>query len=51
MTQTMMKRVEGMKQLALELSKGNGSWESYCGYLINEELYGFINMTEELMID
>jgi hypothetical protein len=50
MTNTMMERLESMKQFAQELMNGSITWEDQCGYSINEELSPFIILTEELHI-
>jgi hypothetical protein len=46
---TMEMRVAAMHELEEELLKG-GQWEDYAGYSLNEELWPFMNLTEELKI-
>lgn len=46
MSKSMSIRLEEMKKLVMDLESG-ASWETCCGYEINDELSPFINLNED----
>jgi hypothetical protein len=50
MSENLKQKVEEMKSLRMELEQGITTWENCRGYVINDELFGFVNLTEELKI-
>jgi hypothetical protein len=50
MSENLKQKVEEMKNLKMELEQGITTWENCRGYIINDELYGFVHLTEELHV-